>query len=166
MSEPDDPGAAAAIIHLPDQSQPEPSPPPRPKPGRRTGSMRGRHFGPRPVADPRTAWLTSRCTPAFLAKVRGDAEAAGLSLSDYVHERLGGQLVRRARRKPGPNAAAEARIIAALGRSGNNLNQLLRRVNGYDFRGIPELVEMQLVMVAAHAAHHALVAAIKADMGL
>jgi hypothetical protein len=39
-------------------------------------------------------------------------------------------------------------------------------VNSYDFRGNPELLEMVRAMTAAHTAHHALVAAIKADMGL
>ena len=39
---------------------------------------------------------------------------------------------------PSLDEAAKARILAALGRSGNNLNQLLQRVNAYDFRGIPD----------------------------
>ncbi len=159
-------GDVPAVIHLPDQSQPEPAPPPPRPPGKHTGSMKGRHFGPRPVADPRTAWLTTRCTPAFRASVLAAAARAGLSLADYVHERLGGSPSRRAHRKRGPDDAALARIMAALGRSGNNLNQLLRRVNSYDFRDIPELIEMRKAMTAAHTEHHALVAAIKAELGV
>jgi hypothetical protein len=75
------------------------------------------------------------------------------------------EIMRRPRptrtRKPRLEMAQHAQIMAALGRSGNNLNQLLRRVNAYDFRGIPQLVEMVRAMTAAHEAHHTLVAAIK-----
>jgi hypothetical protein len=155
-----------AVIYLPDQSQPEPAPPPPRRGPRRSGNWKGRHFGPRPVDDPRTAWLTTRCTPAFRASVLAAAEQAGMSLADYVHSRLGGEPSRRARRQHGPDVVAKAQILAALGRSGNNLNQLLRHVNSYDFRGNPELLEMCKAMTAAHAAHHALVAAIKADLGV
>jgi hypothetical protein len=157
-------GIVPAVIHLPDQSQLEP--PPGPTPGRHTGRMKGRHFGPRPVADPRSAWLTTRCTPGFRASVVAAADQAGMSLADYVHSQLGGKPSRRPSRTTRLEAAQHAQIMAALGRSGNNLNQLLRRVNSYDFRGNPELLEMVRAMTAAHTAHHALVAAIKADMGL
>ena len=57
-------------------------------------------------------------------------------------------------------------MLAAMGRSGNNLNQLLRRVNSYDFRGHPELLEMQTAMKAAHAAHRELCAAIMSELGV
>jgi len=57
-------------------------------------------------------------------------------------------------------------MLAALGRSGNNLNQLLRRVNSYDFRGNPELLEMQAAMTAAHAAHRELSEAILSELGV
>jgi hypothetical protein len=157
-------GDVPAIIYLPDQSQPEP-PPLRPKPGRHTGNMKGRHFGPRRVADPRTAWLTTRCTPAFRAAVLAAADEAGLSLADFVHLRLGGPPRRRASRKPGPDTEWRVRMLAALGRSGNNLNQLLRRVNSYDFRDFPELLEMHAAMKAAHAAHRELCEAIRAELG-
>jgi hypothetical protein len=157
-------GDVPAVIYLPDQSQPEPPPPPRLPPGRHTGKMKGRHFGPRPVADPRTAWLTTRCTPAFRAAVLAAADEAGLSLADYVHLRLGGQPSRR-RRKPGPDTEWRVRMLVALGRSGNNLNQLLRRVNSYDFRDFPELLEMHAAMKAAHAAHRELCEAIRAELG-
>ena len=66
-----------------------------------------------------------------------------MSLADYMHERLGGQPSRRARGKCGPDTEWRVKMLAAMGRSGNNLNQLLRRVNSYDFRGHPELVAMQ-----------------------
>jgi hypothetical protein len=68
------------------------------------------------------------------------------------------------RKRPDRNWALLAQMLAAQGRSGNNLNQLLRRVNSYDFRGIPELCEMVEAMKAAHAAHKELCAAIMAEL--
>ena len=44
--------------------------------------------------------------------------------------------------------------------------QLLRRVNSYDFRGHPELVDMQTAMKAAHAAHRELCEAIMSELGV
>jgi hypothetical protein len=58
---------APAIIYLPHLPPPAEPPPAEPRTPRR-----GRHFGPRPVADPRSARLDIRCTPA----VRAKAEAA------------------------------------------------------------------------------------------
>jgi hypothetical protein len=159
-------GGLPAIIYLPDQSQPKPTPATGPKPGRHTGRMKGRHFGPRPVKDPLDARFNVRCTAEFLARLMAAADAAGLSLSAFVCAELGVVPGPRAHRRPAPDAAAVARIAAALGRSGNNLNQILRVMNSYDFRGVPQLLDMRTEIRAAHAAHHALVAAIKADMGL
>jgi hypothetical protein len=160
-------GALPAIIHLPDLSQPEPTPPtPRPA-GRHTGRMKGRHFGPRPVADPRSARLQIRCTPATQQKALAAAQAENLSVSAYVCALIDGTPGPRAHRaKPDRDRVLLAQMLAALGRSGSNLNQLLKRVNAYDFRGQPELLEMQPAMKAAHSAHHELVAAIKAELGV
>lgn len=100
------------------------------------------------------------------AKVLAEIEAAGVSYSAFMRAKFTGAAPGPRDRRHGPDAAATARIISGLGRSGNNLNQLLRRVNSYDFRGVPELLEMFAAMKAAHAAHHELVAAIKAEMGV
>jgi hypothetical protein len=159
-------GEAPAIINLPDQSQPEPSPTPRP-PGKHTGSMKGRHFGPRPVADPQSAFMPAwRTTSAMRAQVLAEIEAAGLTYSAFMRAKFLAVTPRPRDRRHSPEDAAVGRIMGALGRSGNNLNQLLREVNRYDFRGIPELIEMHAAMKAAHAEHHALVAAIKAELGV
>ena len=56
-------------------------------------------------------------------------------------------------------------MLAALGQSGNNLNQLAAPLNSYDFRDFPELLEMHAAMKAAHAAHRELCAAIMAQLG-
>lgn len=173
MSEPHDlvqeaPSASAApeVIYLPPPSN-DPAPRPGPQPGRHTGRMKGRHFGPRPVADPRSERFELCCTPALLESLRAKAKAAGLSASAYLCALIDGDPGPRAHRsKPSPDAATVAQIMAALGRSGNNLNQLLRKVNSTDFRGAPELMDMYAEMKAAHAAHHELVAAIKAELGI
>ena len=157
------PDAVPASMRLPGEASP---PSARPKRAR-SGKMKGRHFGPRPVADPLDAWLPpTRCTAAQRAAFEAAAEAAGLSLNAYQRQKLCGEPGPRARRARGPDAAALARILAALGRSGNNLNQLLRRVNAYDFRGHPELIDMQAAMTAAHAAHRELCEAILAELGV
>ncbi len=156
-----------AVIYLPDQMQPEPEPPSRPTPGRRTGKMKGRHFGPRPVADPLDAWLpATRCTRAQRIAAEATAQKAGLSLGAYQRKLLSGDPGARAHRKSSPEAAALTKLLAALGRSGNNLNQLLRKVNSYDFRGQSELIEMQLAMKAAHAAHKQVCEAILSELGV
>jgi Bacterial mobilisation protein (MobC) len=142
-----------AVIHLPDQSQP---------PARK----RGRHFGPRPVADPRSAWLTTRCTPEFLERVIADAKQAGLTRADYVHSRLGGKPGPRARRNPGADAVLLAKVLAQMGKAGSNLNQIARRMNDYEFEGIPELIAMQAEHEAVLAEHRAVCAAIMAALGV
>jgi hypothetical protein len=129
--------------------------------------MKGRHFGPRPVPDPLNARFNVRCKQEFLDRLLTAAAAAGLSLSAFVCRELGELPGPRAHRaKPSLDETAYARILAALGRSGNNLNQLLQKVNRYDFCGHPELIEMHRAMKAAHVAHHQLVAAIMAELGV
>ena len=120
MSEPDDlarPPAAEfelpPVIHLPDQSQPEPDPPPARKPGQHTGRMKGRHFGPRPVADPLDARFNVRCRQEFLDRVLASAADAGLSLSAFVCRELGdlpGPRVHRA--KPDRDRVLLAQMMA------------------------------------------------------
>ena len=137
-----------AIIPLSDLSEPEAAPTP-PLAGRHTGRMKGRHFGPRPVDDPRSARLQIRCTPRIQQKALAAAQAVGLSISGFICTLIDGTPGPRARRRSTPGEAALARILAGLGRSGNNLNQLLKKVNSYDFRGQPELLEMYAAMKAA-----------------
>ena len=138
-------GALPEIIHLPDQSQPEPPPPPPRQGPRRSGKMKGRHFGPRPVADPLNAWITgdamhernSASEPRPRQRGRDD------HLADLYVCACWTAGPRAHRAKPDRDRVLLAQMMAALGRSGNNLNQLLRRVNSYDFRGHPELLEMR-----------------------
>ena len=142
-----------AVIYLPDQSQP---------PSRK----RGRHFGPRPVTDPRSAWLTTRCTPEFREGVVAAAQQAGLSLADYIHSRLGGKPGPRARRNPGADAVLLAKVLAQMGKAGSNLNQIARQMNDYEFEGIPELQALQAEHEAVLAEHRTVCAAILAALGV
>jgi hypothetical protein len=146
-------GELLAVIHAPDQS-------PRPVP------KRGRHFGPRPVKDPRSAWLTTRCTPEFRASVIAAAEQAGLSVADYMHSRLGGKPGPRARRNPGADVVLLAKVLAQMGRAGSNLNQIAHRLNEYDFDGIPQLLAMRAEHDEALAEHRAVCEAILTALGV
>jgi Bacterial mobilisation protein (MobC) len=147
---------APAIIHLPPPAEPAPA---KPKARQRRGGGAGRHFGPRPVADPRSAWLSTRCTPAFRAAVVADAADAGLTLADYVHTRLGGSPGPRARRNPSETTKVLAQILGQLGKRGSNLNQIARQFNMLDLPAPDDLA-------AAIAEHRECVAAIMRTLGL
>ena len=158
---------APAVIHLPylPPSEPVTSVP----------KKRGRHFGPRPVTDPRCAWLTTRTTPEFLAKVRADAKDAALPVSDYIHRALGGQASPRARRVPSETTKLLGQILGQMGKRGSNLNQGARALNQIAIAAgeggaRDRLVELIDEMVALHrdaiAEHRECVMAILRAMGL
>jgi hypothetical protein len=123
---------------------------------------RGRHHGPRPAVDPRSAWLTTRTTPEFLAKVRADAKAAGMPLSDYMHLALSGRSSPRARRIPSETTKILAQIVGQMGKRGSNLNQAARALNeinlaSQDGEGrdgladrIEEMMELHRQAIAEH----------------
>lgn len=132
-------GALPDVIYLPDQPQPKPPP----KRGQHTGRMKGRHFGPRPVDDPRTKRIFVRMTPAQITALKSAAQEAGLSVSAFVCLRtLGDTGPRPQRRKPGPDMILLTQVKAGQGRIGGNLAQIVKRLNAYDFRGIPELLAL------------------------
>jgi hypothetical protein len=134
-------GGLPDVIYLPDESQPR-------------GRRKGRHFGPRRVADPRSARLDVRCTPGFRGKVLADAEAAGLSLSAFVCAKLGeGPSPRSHRARPGPDMVMLAQAKARHGSNGGFLNQIAKQLNSYDFRGQPELEEMRQFFYAVLTEH-------------
>ena len=146
-----------------------------PVPAGRQETRRGRHYGPRPVDDPRSAWLTTRTTPEFLAKVRADATAAGLPLSDYLHVRLGGGPSPRARRQPTESMKLLAQILGQMGKRGSNLNQGARALNEINLaagegEGRDRLAERIEDMAELHrealAEHRECIAAIMRALGL
>jgi hypothetical protein len=146
-------GEPPAVIHSPDQSQ---------LPSRK----RGRHFGPRPVDDPHSAWMPPwRVTPALRAKVLAEIKVADLSYSAFMRARFGEKPGPRARRNPGPDTVLLAKLLAELGKSGSNLNQIARRLNEYDFDGIPELQAMRAEHEEALEQHGAVCEAIMAALG-
>lgn len=163
MSEPPSASQAPAIIHLP--YLPPPS----------EHKRRGQHYGPRPVEDPRSAWLTTRTTPEFLAKVRADAKAADLPVSDYIHVALGGMPSPRARRNPSEATKVLAQLLGQMGKRGNNLNQGARALNQIaiaagEGAGQDRLAELIEEMADLHrqaiAEHRECVTAILRAMGL
>jgi len=92
-------------------------------------ARKGRHFGPRPVADPRSARLEFRCTPAVRAKASAAAKAAGLSVAGYICALIDGQPGPRAHRNPDALVKIGARLAAQMGKGGSNLNQGARVLN-------------------------------------
>ena len=147
---------APDIIYLPDQSQPlaaEPTAPTR-------RGKKGRHFGPRPVKDPLDAWLpATRCTKAQRKEADAAAVAAGISLNGLVRSRIFGGPGPRVHRNPGPNMAVLTRVLAELGKSGSNLNQIAHQLNAGEDADFPELS-------AALTEHRAAVAAVMSALGV
>jgi hypothetical protein len=109
---------APAIIHLPHLP-----PPAKPIPAEPRTPRRGRHFGPRPVADPRSARLDIRCTPVVRAKAEAAAAAAGISVAGYVAMLIGGQPGPRVHRNPNEATKLLAQLRGEMGKRGSNLNQ-------------------------------------------
>jgi Bacterial mobilisation protein (MobC) len=126
-----------AIIYLPDSRRGEP----KQKPVRRR------------VPDPRCAWLPpTRVSPGLRDKVIAEAAAAGLSLGAFIRARLDGSPGPRAKRNPGPDTVLLARVLAELGKSGSNLNQIAHRLNMDEAAELPELSDAlreQRIVVAA-----------------
>ncbi|MGE0290452.1 MAG: plasmid mobilization relaxosome protein MobC [Bradyrhizobium sp.] len=143
-------GALPDVIHLPDQSQPEP-PPAKP---------RGRHFGPRRVADPKDRVISFRCTEEEHRLFTERAAAKGLEIGPYLRLRETGSPGPRVRRKRGPEVAVLRQLLGQIGRTGSNLNQIAHRLNEYDFEGIPALRAMRDEHQAVLAEHRAVLQAI------
>jgi hypothetical protein len=121
---------------------------------------RGGHFGPKPVADPRDAWLPpTRCTKAQRKQADVAAERAGVSLNAFVRLRMFGTAGPRAQRKPGEATKRLAQILGQMGKRGSNLNQIAHRLNMDELPALGELG-------AAIAEHRATCAAIMRALGL
>jgi hypothetical protein len=147
-------------ILLPEQPQPPPSEIGKPAAGRK-----GRHFGGRRRGKgSRSAWLTTRCTPAFRESVVTAARDAGMEISDYMHARLG-DTSRRLR--SGTDVDALRKILAQMGKLGSNLNQLAHHLNSCEGRELDdELRAMRADHAAALAKLHAVCAVIMTALGV
>lgn len=96
---------------------------------RKSETRRGRHFGPRPVIDPRSARLDLRCTPAVRAKAEAAARSAGMSVAGYVASLIDGQPGPRTHRSPSEAMKLLSQILAQMGKRGSNLNQGIRALH-------------------------------------
>ena len=79
--------------------------------------------------DPRNAWIHVRCTQSEYATLSAAAERAGVWLGPYVLAQALGAPPRRSRPRPDVNMAMLARVLAALGMMGGNINQMAKRAN-------------------------------------
>ena len=82
---------------------------------------------------PRAATVRLRLKPAEQADWQAQAEAEGITLSDLIRKRMGsarptGIEPKRQRRT---GRKADPALLAALGRVGNNLNQVAKWANTY-----------------------------------
>ncbi len=77
----------------------------------------------------RTALVAIRLTPAEHARLAAAAAAAGLSLGGYARRVLLDSPPARQSRRPPVEKAELARILAAIGKIGSNVNQLARTWN-------------------------------------
>jgi hypothetical protein len=135
-----------AIIFLPDLSQPP-------------SKKRGRHFGPRPVKDPRTERIDLRVTPAQRHAMKAAAKKAGLSVAALICLCTLGENGPRARRNPGADTVVLAKLLAEMGKSGSNLNQIAYQLNSGGAVEPPDLAE-------AIAEHRAVAEAIMRALGV
>jgi hypothetical protein len=114
--------ATIRLPHLPGPADHVPQP-------RKSETRRGRHLGPRPVIDPRSARLDLRCTPAVRAKAEAAARAAGVSVAGYVASLIDGQPGPRTHRSPSEATKLLAQILGQMGKRGSNLNQGVRALH-------------------------------------
>ena len=82
-------------------------------------------------ADPLDCVVRVRCTSDDLAAMTAHAERAGMSLSQYLRHRGTDGKARqpRASCRPTVERVELARVLAALGRYGSNVNQMARAAN-------------------------------------
>jgi hypothetical protein len=154
-----------AIIEMPGAPLSEP-----PK-----AQRRGRHFGPRPVADPRSARLDMRCTRAVRAKAETAAKAQGISVAGYVASLIDDRPAPRVHRNPSETMKLLAQILGQMGKRGSNLNQAARALNEISRasgdgerrdRLADRIEETAQLHRQAVAEHRACVAAIMRALGL
>ncbi|HTV87773.1 MAG TPA: hypothetical protein VME41_02045 [Stellaceae bacterium] len=167
---------APAPVIVPVAPPADPVPPVEETRRQRNGvGRRGRHFGPRPVDDPRSARLDIRCTPAVRAKAKAAAKAAGISVAGYVAALIDGEPGPRVHRVPSEATKLLAQLRGEMGRRGSNLNQSARALNevaiaARDGEGRDRLAErigdIAELLRQAIAEHRECTAAIMRGLGL
>ncbi|MCY4477372.1 MAG: plasmid mobilization relaxosome protein MobC [Gammaproteobacteria bacterium] len=81
---------------------------------------------PKPAAERLDARLHLRLSSEMLARWRDAARAADLSLAEWLRAETGSGVPARRRRPP---PVADPKLLAAIARVGNNVNQLARSAN-------------------------------------
>lgn len=156
---------------------PPPADPAPKKARRQKGETRGgRHFGPRPVIDPRSVRLDMRCTPAVRAKAETAAKDAGISVAGYIAALIAGQPGPRTHRSPNEATQRLAQILAQMGKRGSLLNQGIRALHQINIaagegQGRDRLAELIDDLAERHfreaiAEHRECVSAIMRALGL
>jgi hypothetical protein len=112
---------------------------PPPRSGRKGGVRRK-------AVNPRSENILLRVTPARKEQIRAEAEAAGLTITDYLLRNEPGVLQFRAMPRTAADPKMLARILGELGKWGGNWNQLARDRNmtGQE----PELDELRRIGTA------------------
>ena len=112
----------------------------------------------RPRSDePRNAWVHMRVTSADRARLDDAAERAGMTVSAFLLHRALATPAPRAARRPSVDRVELARVLAALGRYGSNLNQLAHLANSGE---IPPLDELTAACAVAMEMRDALMRAL------
>jgi hypothetical protein len=81
------------------------------------------------VPDPKSCFITVRCTPETRAAYTAAAARAGLSVGAYLRVMAEGTAGPRARRRPPLEREAIAQLLGHVGRVGGNVNQIARALN-------------------------------------
>ncbi len=89
----------------------------------------------------RSRLVAVRCTDAELATITTAAARAGMTVGAFMRHQAIGTPGPRALRRPQVDRAELARVLAALGRFGSNVNQLARAANSGDIPARDELTE-------------------------
>ncbi|WP_426422553.1 plasmid mobilization protein [Bradyrhizobium genosp. A] len=92
---------------------------------RQAASRRGR----KAAEDPKTSFISVRCTAKERADIDASATKAGLSIGAYLRVLALGSAGPRAVRRPPIERKELARLLGHLGKVGSNLNQLAHAFN-------------------------------------
>ncbi|MBR0967086.1 hypothetical protein JQ554_28110 [Bradyrhizobium diazoefficiens] len=92
---------------------------------RQAASRRGR----KAAEDPKTSFISVRCTAQERTAIDASATKAGLSIGAYLRVLALGSAGPRAVRRPPIERKELARILGHLGKVGSNLNQLAHAFN-------------------------------------
>jgi uncharacterized protein (DUF1778 family) len=89
----------------------------------------------------RSRHVDVRCTDAELAAITAAAARAGMTVGAFMRHQAIGTAGPRAVRRPQVDRAELARVLAALGRLGSNVNQLARAANTGEIPARDELAD-------------------------